>query len=642
MRLLPLLAVLLASAATPLRAAAPDPRPNILWITCEDISPLLGCYGETHAQTPNLDRLAASGIRFTQAYANAPVCAVARATLLTGIDSATLGTHHMRCRTTLPSSIPATPKLLRQAGYHTTNNAKKDYNSPFESDPSLWNESSRRAHWRQAPAGKPFFAVFNLDTTHESKLDPQHIAQLAKQGEIPPQPRLNPASLPLPPFHPDLPAIRTDWARFHDLITRMDRQAGQILSQLAHDGLAENTIVFFFSDHGGMLAGTKRFIHASGTRVPLLIHLPKRWQHLSPLPPGSVDDSLVSFADLPATVLALAGIERPAAMQGRVLLGPHAGPARKTVHFTRDRMTERPDFSRAISDGRHHLSRHFMPHRPPGRCTRYGPTVQQNWRAWENHFDQGRCDPLQSAFYQPKPPLELHDLSSDPWQVRNLADDPALAATREKLSAALDRHMLEIRDLGLIPEAMFHQLAGPGLPHATLHDYGREDASYPLARILAAAKAASTRQAQAADLAAWLADPHPILRHWAAYALFLAPEQLATHQETLSRMATQDPMAANRIAAATALAAAGGTAADLAYESLLREAAAPGDGYVLLYSLNALQITGLDARLQRSHWQAFRQTANQPKPATDPTGYDITKRLIEDALTLFPQRRIVR
>ncbi len=250
-------------------------RPNILWITCEDISPYLGCYGFEQAQTPNLDRLAKEGIRYTRAYANAPVCAVSRSMLLTGMYSSSIGTHNMRCYTQLPASIPAYPKIFREAGYYCTNNVKKDYNSPFQQDTTLWDESSNQAHFRNRNDGQPFFAVFNFTVTHESQLSEENQKGHIENGRIPDEPRIDPEDIELPPYHPDLPVIRRDWARLHDLITRMDEQVGEILQTLEDEGQAENTIVFFYSDHGGMLARSKRYLYNVGTQVPLIVRLPE-------------------------------------------------------------------------------------------------------------------------------------------------------------------------------------------------------------------------------------------------------------------------------------------------------------------------------------------------------------------------------
>jgi N-sulfoglucosamine sulfohydrolase len=261
-------------------------KPNFLWITCEDISPYLGSYGFKQAQTPHLDKLAEQGIRFTRAYANAPVCAVARATLLSGMYAPTTGTHQMRSYIHLPAAIPAYPKIFREAGYYCTNNVKKDYNSTFEQDTSLWDESSNQAHYKNRKAGQPFFAVFNNTVTHESQLALERIEQYVKNKQIPETPRIDPSDIILPPYHPDLPDIRTDWARFHDLITLMDQMTGNLLQELEDSGEADNTIIFFYSDHGGMLSRSKRFIYNVGTQVPFIVYLPEKWRHLSAVAPG--------------------------------------------------------------------------------------------------------------------------------------------------------------------------------------------------------------------------------------------------------------------------------------------------------------------------------------------------------------------
>ena len=226
-------------------------KPNILWITCEDISPYLGSYGCREALTPNLDRLASKGLRYTHAYANAPVCAVARSTILTGMYAPTIGTHQMRSRVQLPECIPAYPKILREVGYYCTNNSKKDYNSNYQNDTTLWNESSNTAHYKNRAPNQPFFAVFNITNTHESQLHRKRISEYDARNQIPQTPRINPAAIELPPYHPDLLVIREDWARLHDLITLMDKKVGALLTEIEEEGLAENTIVFFYSNTGG-------------------------------------------------------------------------------------------------------------------------------------------------------------------------------------------------------------------------------------------------------------------------------------------------------------------------------------------------------------------------------------------------------
>jgi arylsulfatase A-like enzyme len=612
-------------------------RPNILWITCEDISPYLGSYGCPEALTPNLDKLAEKGLRFTRAYANAPVCAVARSTLLTGLYATTTGTHQMRCRTRLPAAIPAYPKLLKQAGYYCTNNAKKDYNSSFEADQTLWDASSNKAHWKNRQPGQPFFAVFNLGTTHESQLQRETIRQYVNRRQIPAKPRVDPARIQLPPYHPDLPAIREDWARLHDLITFMDQQVGDKLRELEAAGVADNTIIFFCSDHGGMLARSKRYLYPVGTRVPLIVMFPEKWQHLAPLPPGGTSDRLVSFVDFPKTFLSLAGAEVPALMQGRIFLGNNVEPAPTTVHFFRDRMGERPDFSRAVTDGRYFLVRNFMPHRPPGRDSRYGNSVQANWNAWENHFEQGLCDPIQSRFYQPKPVLELFDTATDPWQVTNLAAEPAQQARLQALASDLDQWMIRTRDTGLIPEPLVAELAGPGKPFQTLYEYA-QGGHYPVAELLEIAKeSALGDRGKTNQYLGYTRHAHPAARYHGAYALFLTRHSDAAVQEALRHMIADDPLPANRVIAAQALGRCGDPAA--AYQTLRGEIAATRNGYGFFYALNALQYAHVDDRLTKADWEEFQN--KKFDKTQDPFGAEMAARIIEDALALLPKRRSV-
>jgi len=237
----------------------------------------------------------------------------------------------MRSHVQLPDSIPAYPKIFREAGYYCTNNSKEDYNSNFIRNPAIWNESSKTAHYKNRPPGQPFFAVFNITITHESQLDRERVSKYVDKRQIPPPtPRVNPDTLQ-PPYHPDLPEVREGWARLHDPITLMDSMVGERLAELEEEGAADHTIVFFYSDHGGQFARSKRYIYNVGTQVPLLVRFPEKWQHFAPAEPGSEVSPLVSFFDLPNTVLSMAGLRSPERMQGHVFPGPHAEAPPSTV-----------------------------------------------------------------------------------------------------------------------------------------------------------------------------------------------------------------------------------------------------------------------------------------------------------------------
>ena len=368
------------------QASAPQTdRPNILWITCEDMSPNTGCYGDDYALTPNLDRLAAKGVRYTNAFTHAGVCAPSRSGLITGMYPTSLGSHHMRCTTTLPEFVKCFPEYLRKAGYFCTNQSKTDYN--FDVPPEAWDvPRGPKAHWRTRTPGQPFFGVFNLTVTHESRIR-------AKYDRL----EHDPDAAVFPPYLPDTPLVRRDWARYHDLITQMDTQAGDILSQLREDGLAEDTIVFFFSDHGVGLPRAKQWIYDAGTHVPLIIHFPERYRHLAPAPPGSAIDRLVGFVDIGPSVLSLVGLEIPKHIQGVPFLGPHAGEPRQYLYGIRDRMDERYDMSRTVRDARYKYHRNYFPCRPFAPWLDYMEKLatMQEWRRLDA---EGKLSGVQAFF----------------------------------------------------------------------------------------------------------------------------------------------------------------------------------------------------------------------------------------------------
>jgi N-sulfoglucosamine sulfohydrolase len=612
-------------------------RPNILWITCEDISPYLGCYGFEQAKTPHLDKLSEQGIRYTHAYANAPVCAVARSTILSGMYATTLGTHQMRTRTQLPSTIPVYPKILREAGYYCTNNVKKDYNSNLQNDNTIWDESSNTAHYRNRKPGQPFFAVFNNTVTHESQLSQNRIQHYIENNQIPANPRVNPDNIMLPPYHPDLPEIRQDWARLHDLITLMDRQTGDLLQELKELGLVDNTIVFFYSDHGGQLARSKRYIYNVGTQVPFILHLPEKWQHLAEKKPGGTDSRMISFVDLAQTVLSIAGCEVPEIMQGHVFLGSEREEAPEYVHFYRDRMAERYDFSRAVTDGQYYFIRNFMPHRPRGRDTRYGFTVQANWRAWEEYYERGKCNEIQSQFFQPKSLVELFDTNSDPWHITNIANKPETRKIITQLSNELDRWMIETRDIGLIPEPMLHELVGEGKKYETIYEYAQSD-EYPVEKILNVAKYSSLADKnQIENYMKFMSDDNPVIRFWGAYAAYLTHQTRPDIQSRLKNIINNDEFAANRIIAAQALAVCGDP--DFAFKVLMKETDNTKNTYVLLLALNAFQYSSTDNRLSLDDWKKFEKKEFPENDADANLGYP--QRIISDAISLWPERRKV-
>ena len=362
--------------------------PNILWITSEDNGPHLGCYGDPYAVTPNLDGLAKRSLRYTRASSNAPVCAPARTTIISGIYPPATGAEHMRSMTRLPAGFKMYPVYLRELGYYCTNNSKEDYN--LEKVGKVWDESGRKAHWKNRPDGKPFFAIFNHTISHESQI----------RNKINPADRIHdPAKVRLPAYHPDTPEVRKDWAQYHDRITMMDQRVGHNLRELEEAGLADNTIVFYYGDHGSGMPRSKRWPYFSGLNVPLIIHVPEKFKNLAPpeYKAGGSTDRLVGFIDLAPTLLSIAGKKSPAQMQGHAFMGRHTAPAQPFSFGFRGRMDERYDMVRTVFDGRHVYIRNYMPHKPYGQYLDYmfqTPTT----RVWRDLYRAGKLNEAQSRF----------------------------------------------------------------------------------------------------------------------------------------------------------------------------------------------------------------------------------------------------
>lgn len=428
------------------KLATKNKQPNVLWISAEDISPSLGCYGDAYAMTPRLDQFASEGMRFTRCFTHAGVCAISRSGLITGMYPVAIGSQHMRSQIVLPANVKAFPEYLRATGYWTTNRSKTDYN--FPPPKAAWDENSPQSRdWRGRAAGQPFFSVINLTTTHESQIR-------GKFGET----LHDPAKAQLPPYIPDTPVTRRDWARYADLLTTLDRQVAAILDQLAADGLADGTIVFFWGDHGQGLPRGKRWLYDSGTRTPLIIRWPGK------LKPGSVNDDLVCFLDFAPTMLRLAGVETPSHLHGRVLppvevvmtansRQPSAN-SREYIFGHRDRMDETYDLIRAARDKRFKYLRNYAPGRSYAQNITYMnqmPTMKE----WRRLNAEGKLTgALALHFRETKPVEELFDTESDPHEIVNLAERPEHAETLKRMRAALERWQEEVGDSGLIPEPL--------------------------------------------------------------------------------------------------------------------------------------------------------------------------------------------
>lgn len=523
--------------------ATAAPRPNILWLSSEDHGPHLGCYGDRFASTPNVDALAAKGLLYTRVWSCAPVCAPARTTLISGLYASSTGSEHMRSMVPFPAGKQMFPQLLRAAGYYCTNNVKEDYN--LEQPGQVWDASTAKAHWRNRAQGQPFFAVFNSTRSHESRIRAR-----------PHTPVHDPAQVRVPAYHPDTPEVRRDWAQYYDVVSQADADAGEHLRELEADGLAQDTIVFYFADHGSGMPRNKRWLYDSGLHVPLVVYIPEKFKALRPAEyrAGGKSDRLVSFVDFAPTVLSLAGIEPPAWLQGHAFLGAFAAPPRPFVYGFRGRMDERQDMQRSVTDGRYVYVRNYLPHRIYGQYLNYmwqTPTTP----VWERLHKEGKLTVAQDTFWQRKPFEELYDLANDPDEIHNLAEKPEHQATRDRLRAAQQNLAHTIRDVGFLPEGEMHRRSAGTTPYDLGHDAER----YPLERILTIAELASDPRAKNAAVAlrARLGDADSGVRFWAAMGLVIrGPQACSAAHAELQRALTDDAPEV-RVVAAEALASHG-------------------------------------------------------------------------------------
>jgi arylsulfatase A-like enzyme len=553
--------------------------PNILWITCEDTGPQLGCYGDQYARTPHLDRLAARGLRYLNAWSNAPVCAPARTTIITGVYPTSTGAEHMRSLVEMPGFMRMYPQLLWERGYYCTNNSKEDYN--LQKPGQVWDDSSGKAHWRNRRPGQPFFAIFNITVTHESQIRARPHAL-----------KHDPAGVRVPAYHPDTPEVRHDWAQYYDKVTEMDALAGKRLQEIEDAGLSGDTIVFFYGDHGSGMPRSKRWPYDSGLHVPLIVHVPERFKHLAPkqYAAGATTDRLVGFVDLAPTLLSLAGVAPPAWMQGHAFLGKFEAPPQPYLFGFRGRMDERCDMVRSVRDRRYVYVRNYMPHLIYGQYLAYmfkTPATQ----AWKRLYDEGRLAPPKTYFWEPKPSEELYDLETDRDEVHNLVNSPEHRAILQQLRKAHKEHVLRVRDVGFLPEAEQHRRAAG----TTMYELGHDPKRYPLESILTMADLASSRKdGVLPQLRQGLADDDSGVRYWAAMGLLIRGGDAVEAARGDLRTALKDQSPSVRVAAATALGRYGnGADRDLALGALKELAPPDKNGvYVSIGALNAIDALG--------------------------------------------------
>ncbi|MDX1510267.1 MAG: sulfatase [Nitriliruptorales bacterium] len=534
--------------------AGPGERPNIVWFRSEDnTASFIGAYGNELANTPTIDRLAADGVLYRNFFTTSPVCAPTKLAWLTGMYEAGLGPgHNMRAVGKRPANAVGFATWLANAGYWCTTSGNTDYNTDI-GDQHGYHDSS--GDWQTAAAnGQPFFALLGSSTSHET----------ASFAPVPTA--TNPADVTLPAYHPDNPVLRLDRAAYMDKVTLMDAEVGNLLSQLESEGVADNTIVVYSSDHGGVLPRSKRFCYDSGLHAPLIIRFPERWQHLAPGPGGTVVDAPVSSVDAPPTVLALAGIAPPDHMQGQVFVGP--GCVQRDYAFSnRNRMDESIDFVRTVRDERFRYIRNYMPHLPWGQHVQF-MWLQAGVRSWEQAHIDGTLDEVQDRFWGEKPAEEFYDLDTDPDEVNNLIDAPEHQDRIVRMRAALDEHMLRINDNGFIPEGS----------EAEGYDQSRVPGAYPLQQLLALGGVAIQRDPDNLPvLLEALANDNEIVRYWGALGCsMLGPAAAGAGDALLDHMNDASEAPWVRIQCADALARSGdATAATPLLADVAADPAAP-------------------------------------------------------------------
>lgn len=431
---------------------------NILCLVCEDISPYLGCYGDETAVSPHIDQLATEGVRFSNFYTTMGVSSPSRAALITGMYPSAIGANYMRnmgdprylpegivpYEVVPPTGVKCYTEYLREAGYYCTNNLKNDYQ--FNAPLTAWDENGKDAHWKNAPEGKPFFAIFNFTTTHESQIWGRANEPLT----------IDPRKVEVPPYFPDNDIVRLDIARMYSNVEAMDKQIQAMIDEVKEAGLLDNTIIIFYSDNGGPLPRQKRSVYNSGLQVPLVIRYPHQKDR------GTVNDQMCSFVDIPATLLSLAGVRPPEYMHGKAFAGKYEAPHRQYIYGAKDRCDEQIDKIGTVRDNRYQYIRNYMPEVPGYRDVAYRKTMPMMTNMLELR-DSGKLNETQMAwFVSPRPKEEFYDVKNDPHNIHNLIDDPQYQPEIERLRQVYEQWIHDYNTLWMLPEKETMEMFMPG------------------------------------------------------------------------------------------------------------------------------------------------------------------------------------
>lgn len=582
-------------------------RPNFVWLISEDNSKhYLRLFDEQGAATPHIEALAKHGLVFAHAFSNSPVCSVARTTLITGCYAPRIGTQYHRRTVTvpMPAGLRMFPAYLRDVGYYTTNNKKKDYNAVEGS--GVWDASSGQATWRNRRAGQPFFHKQSFGTSHESSL---HFSA-AKMKNEPTQTDRN--AVFIAPYHPDTPTFRYTYARYHDRIRQVDEQIGKVVEQLSADGLLEDTFIFYFGDHGGVLPRGKGYAYESGLHIPLVVRIPENWQHLVAAAPGTRVKGFVSFIDFGPTLLHLAGVEVPDGVDGRPFLGAGISLAdvdkRDEAFGYADRFDEKYDFVRTLRKGKFKYVRSYQPFNFDGLQNNYRYKMLA-YREWRDLYRADKLTAVQRQFFERRAAEALYNLADDPYETQNLARDPRYAEVTTDLRNRLATQVKSMPDLSFYPESYLVQDA---FDNPVVFGQDHKDDIARLADI-ADLSLAPFSEAQA-QIERGLNADDPWQRYWALITCSSHGEAATSFTGKATELAANDPQLLVRVRAAEFLGLISAADPRPTIMDCLTRTDSATEANLILNTLVLLRdgMPGYEFEITRDHMQGFQ---------TDSTGY---------------------
>lgn len=557
-------------------------RPNIVWLVSEDNSShYMKLFNETGAATPRIEELAAHGLLYENAFSNGAVCSVARTTLATGCYGPRIGTqfHRRSALVPMPDGVEMFPQYLRKAGYFTANNNKTDFNAIAGKE--VWDESSKKASWRNRNSDQPFFFMQSFAVCHESSL---HFSQKTMQNE---KTVTDPETVFVAPYHPSTPTFKYTYARYHDRMMQMDKQIGNVVDELTKDGLLEDTFIFYFGDHGGVLPRGKGYAYESGLHVPLVLRVPDKWKHLVDAKLGSRQKGFVSFIDFGPTTLNLAGVEVPAGMDGRPFVGPGISQAdtdaRDEVFGYADRFDEKYDLVRTMRKGRFEYVRNYQPFNIDGLQNNYRYQMLA-YEEWRDLYRTRKLNKLQSEFFEARPAEQLYDIEADPYETNNLANDPQYADVLKDLRSRLTSWVKSMPDLSMYPENV---LVDEAFANPVAFGQANKEKIAKLVDVadlnlvpFAAAEAGIAKALNAAD---------PMHRYWGLIACSSHGAAAAEFTEQAKTMATGDTNRLVRIRAAEFLGLIGAVDPEAVFLENLQAAQSGVEAALMLNSLTLLK-----------------------------------------------------